>query len=90
MSFVLSYEMAYTTRTILQNLLIQKSETAAQYIFIIASSCLRSVGSTTPPLAICSLTHLSMAPLLWDIGKQNSPGCDAAERGVPSGAILFA
>ena len=28
--------------------------------------------------------------VLWDIGKQNSPRCDAAERGVPSGAILFA
>ena len=28
--------------------------------------------------------------LLWDIGKQNSPRCDAAERGEPSGAILFA
>ena len=28
--------------------------------------------------------------LLWDIGKQNSARCDAAERGVPSGAILFA
>ena len=27
---------------------------------------------------------------LWDIGKQYSPRCDAAERGVPSGAILFA
>ena len=25
-----------------------------------------------------------------DIGKQYSPRCDAAERGVPSGAILFA
>ena len=35
------------------------------------------------------LTHLSLASLLWDIGKQNSPRCDAAERGVPSGAILF-
>ena len=34
-------------------------------------------------------THLSLASLLWDIGKQNSPRCDAAERGVPSGAILF-
>ena len=39
---------------------------------------------------ICRLTHLSLASLLWDIGKQNSPRCDAAERGVPSGAILFA
>ena len=27
--------------------------------------------------------------LLWDIGKQNSPRCDAAKRGVASGAILF-
>ena len=36
------------------------------------------------------LTHLSLASLLWDIGKQNSPRCDAAERGVPSGTILFA
>ena len=37
------------------------------------------------------LTHLSLTSLLCrDIGKQNSPRCDAAERGVPSGAILFA
>ena len=36
------------------------------------------------------LTHLSLASLLWDIGKQHSPRCDAAERGVPSRAILFA
>ena len=36
------------------------------------------------------LTHLSLASLLWDIGKQYSPRCDAAEPGVPSGAILFA
>ena len=28
--------------------------------------------------------------LLWDIGKQNSPRYDAAKRGVPSRAILFA
>ena len=24
------------------------------------------------------LTHLSLTSLLWDIGKQNSPRCDAA------------
>ena len=36
------------------------------------------------------LTQLSLASLLLDIGKQNSPRCDAAERSVPSGAILFA
>ena len=36
------------------------------------------------------LIHLSLASLLWDIGKQNSPRCDAAECGIPSGAFLFA
>ena len=35
-------------------------------------------------------SHISLASFLWDIGKQCSPGCDAAERGVPSGATLFA
>ena len=37
-----------------------------------------------------TLTHLSLSSSLWDIGKHHSPRCDAAERGVPSGAILFA
>ena len=37
-----------------------------------------------------SLTHISLASFVWDIGKQNSPRCDAAKCGVPSGAILFA
>ena len=37
-----------------------------------------------------TLTHSSLASLLWDIDKQNSPRCDAADSGVPSGAILFA
>ena len=43
-----------------------------------------------------SLTHLSPASFLWDIGKHHSTGkhhsprCDAAERGIPSGTILFA
>ena len=41
-------------------------------------------------IVFCCLTHISMVSLLWDIGKQNSPRCDAAECGVPSGAILFA
>ena len=31
-----------------------------------------------------------MVSFLWDIGKQHSSRRDAAERGVPSGAILFA
>ena len=37
-----------------------------------------------------NVTHLCLASLLWDKGKQNSPRCDTAERGVQSGAILFA
>ena len=36
------------------------------------------------------LNNISLAFFLWDIGKQNSPRCDAAKRGVPSGALLFA
>ena len=32
---------------------------------------------------------LSLVSLLWDIGKQNSPRCDDAERGVSSEAIMF-
>ena len=35
-------------------------------------------------------THISLAFFLWDIGKYNSPRCDAAKRSVPSGVILFA
>ena len=41
-----------------------------------------------------TLTHhttmliISLASYLWDISKQYSPRCDAAERGVPSGAAL--
>ena len=46
--------------------------------------------SDTQNLAVMILTHISLASFLWDIGKQNSPRCDAAERGVPSGAVLFA
>ena len=41
-------------------------------------------------IKVCVITHLSLVSILWDIGKQNNPRCDAAERGVPSGAILFA
>ena len=44
----------------------------------------------TQNLAVMILTRISLASFLWDIGKQNSPRCDAAECGVPSGAILFA
>ena len=41
-------------------------------------------------VGVVNSTHLSLASFLWDIGKQHSPRCDAAESGVPSGAILFA
>ena len=37
-----------------------------------------------------TLTHLSRASFLLDVGKQYSHRCDAAERGVLSVAILFA
>ena len=36
------------------------------------------------------VTLITTASFLWDIGKQNSPRCDTAERGVPSGVIMFA
>ena len=36
------------------------------------------------------LTHINMASFLGDTGKQFSPRCDAAERGVPPEPILFA
>ena len=55
-----------------------------------------STSVVLKPFCLCAnkilsrLTHLSLTSLLWDIGKQHSPRCDAAERGVPSGAILFA
>ena len=45
--------------------------------------------------AVCDVsylifTHISLASFLCDMDKQNSPRCDAAERGRPSGALLFA
>ena len=46
--------------------------------------------SGNAPQCRYTLTHLSPASHLWDIGKQKSPRFDATERGVPSGAILFA
>ena len=33
------------------------------------------------------LTYISRVSFLWDIGKQYSPRCDAAEHNVPSEAI---
>ena len=36
------------------------------------------------------LTHISLSSFLCDISQQNTPRCDAAKRGDPSGAILFA
>ena len=60
-----------------------------------------SDGLTTRPVLGCEhavlitcvsrhLTHISLASFLWDIGNKKSPRCDAAQRGVPSGVILFA
>ena len=36
------------------------------------------------------LTNISLASLLWDIGKQHRPRSDAAERGLWSGSPLLA
>ena len=36
------------------------------------------------------LSHISLSSFIWDISKQKNPRCDAAKRGVPSGAIQFA
>ena len=36
------------------------------------------------------LSHISLAFLLWNIGKQCRSRSDAAERGVWSGSLLFA
>ena len=40
-------------------------------------------------VGITFLTHLSLASLLWDIGKQNSPRCDAAEHFKPVNDLVF-
>ena len=49
-----------------------------------------SPASGIYPTNFAQLTHISLVSFLWDIGKQSSPKCDAAKRGIPSGAILFA
>ena len=53
-------------------------------------SVYRTIGPQVSFFKVNFLTHLSLASVLWDIGKQNSPRCDAKECGVTSGAILFA
>ena len=54
------------------------------------SAVYRGRKAINDPNQTKTLTHISLASFLWDIGKQNSLRCDAAKRGVPSGAILFA
>ena len=53
--------------------------------FMLFAMILRSVFYQSGPL-----THISLAPFLWDIDKENSPRCDATKCGFPSEAILFA
>ena len=64
-------------------------ESPIKGINIILASIRQVFHRKNAPL-LQDLTHLSLVSLLWDIGKQNSLRCNAAERGVPSGAILFA
>ena len=69
------------------------STVSVQYDQIFVGNSIVSLIERYKSLSICFhlvLTHLSPACLLWDIGKQHSPRCDATERGVPSGAILYA
>ena len=49
-----------------------------------------TLASLYPLHVLCLLTRISLGSFLWDKGKQYSPRCDAAERGVPSWAIPFA
>ena len=52
--------------------------------------CIVSFTKSPATFVYICLTHISLASFLWDIGKQKSPRCDAAKRGVRSEAILFA
>ena len=49
-------------------------------------NCLRRLSADTQSRK--ALTHISLPSFSWDIGKQNSPRCDAAKRGVPSADML--
>ena len=40
------------------------------------------LSTSEMPSVLVQLTHLSLVSLLRDIGKQNSPRCDAADRGI--------
>ena len=72
------------------NTAVRRGLTAMVKQFI-ASAITFEVYNTNMALEeVWQLTHISLASFLWDIGKQDSLRCDAAKRGVPSGAILFA
>ena len=64
-----------------------KNEAESQAVFAVSN--VRNVRGRAM-LPGSTVTHLGLASFLWDIGKQKSPRCDAAKRGVPSGTILFA
>ena len=63
---------------------------AVRFFLNFACLCINLIIKDSVYWYYLTLTHLSLASLLWDIRKQNNPRCDAAECGVPSGAILFA
>ena len=60
------------------------------YFLLKGASNLLIGASNSMSYKLASLTHISLASFLWDIGRQKSPRCDAAKRGVTSGVILFA
>ena len=54
------------------------------------NTCSTETSMNFDMLHVLAFNSISLGPFLWDIGKQHSPRCDAAEHSVLSGAILFA
>ena len=70
-----------------------RSVVKCSYAGLLSIKCLQNdVRLASPTLLILqfSLTLISLASFLSNMGKQNSNRCNAEKRGVPSLAILFA
>ena len=50
----------------------------------------KSFITSKPDVTKFDITFIRQVFFLWDIGKQNSPRCDAEKRDDRSGAFLFA
>ena len=67
-----------------------RTEEKRKELFRILRDAKENHSLMSASIVVSILTHLNMASFLWDIGKQNSPRCDAAKHSVSSRAILFA